>query len=163
MPRPRYEPEARHAPLDAALYKDFMHDGLDPGASSRDMTEPPLGLDTEPVPGAFHVGRTYSAAEWRARQAVPAYERTPEGHRGPGDDAPHRRVELAYRQAFHRRFGLQPVITPRDHVAVKTLIDNLGLDKTLDVIRERIDRAPRWRRVPITVQVLAAEWPKWRV
>lgn len=173
MPRPRFEPEARHAPLDAALYEDFEFATPDDLArlsygntvSSRDVGQHEhdvLDLDADPVPGAHHVGRTYSVDEWRERQATPAYMRAPEGPRGPGDEGAHRRVELAYRAAFHRRFGLQPTVTPRAHVAIKVLIDNLGLDRTLDVIREAIDEAPRWRKVPITVQDLAKRWVMWR-
>lgn len=128
-----------------------------------DSTEPSLDLDVEPVNGAFHVGLTFSEAEWRERAALPGYMRTPGGRAGPGDDAPHRRVELAYRQAYFARFGVQPAIGKPGHSAIKRLIDALGVDRVLDVIREQIDGAPPWRRAPITVQTLASHWPRYRV
>lgn len=124
-----------------------------------DMTEPPLDLEADPVPGAWDAPRLYTRDELAELNDTPSHMRPPDGPRGPGDAAPHRRIELAYRQAFFAAFGVHPIVAPKDHRHIKTLLDNLGLDRVLAAIRDTIVPG---RYTQTTIQQLAMHWPKYR-
>lgn len=126
--RPNAEPPPLSETERRAIWQHYT--GVTPKARAARVEGP--SVDPALHPDARQVGALYESRE--EVEELREARRGPVTYDGIGDQAPHRAVWNAYRQAYRRQNGREPTMRSSEHKGIQLLLQRFGLDGALKVV-----------------------------